>query len=258
MLTANGSEDNSLQAMFELSCPSERCLLTGWKDTLGWGRLKAFCAWDLLMAMGADSNDDRGNAVPPGDKEPITIPGAFCDNGEGGGAAHPSDGPRCQERGVGRECQVRWGGPIWEVPAPGALLDGAPLGPGGLCNQGQRHGRRKGVQGEVRGEPDDAFATIGPNSFFPPLLFDTPPHLSGGIYPLLLFTRGSSCAFFINFTFPIPPPAYTQSSWSEISFVVSNSVLVLQSRDSASANATANPPGAGGEKAWKTPSSFVQ
>ncbi len=41
-------------ATFESRCPGGRCLLTGRNGTSDRGRLKACCAWDLLLDMGDD------------------------------------------------------------------------------------------------------------------------------------------------------------------------------------------------------------
>jgi hypothetical protein len=53
------------------------------------GRLEACCTWDLLQDMGDDYGSggyyyNDGNAVPPGDKEPITIPALFVTMEKGG------------------------------------------------------------------------------------------------------------------------------------------------------------------------------
>jgi hypothetical protein len=53
------------------------------------GRLEACCAWDLLLDMGDGYGGggyyyNDGNAIPPGDEEPITIPTLFVTMEKGG------------------------------------------------------------------------------------------------------------------------------------------------------------------------------
>ncbi len=76
-------------AMFKSRCPGGRCLLTGRNGKSDRGRLEACCAWDLLLDMGDDDSGggyyyDDGDAVPLGDKEPITIPVLFVTMEKGG------------------------------------------------------------------------------------------------------------------------------------------------------------------------------
>jgi hypothetical protein len=77
-------------ATFESPCPGKRCLLIGRNGTSDRGRLEACCAWDLLLDMGDDYGGgggyyyNDGNAVPPGDEEPITIPALFVTMEKGG------------------------------------------------------------------------------------------------------------------------------------------------------------------------------
>jgi hypothetical protein len=76
-------------ATFESHCPGGRCLLTGRNGTSDRGRLEACCAWDLLLDMGDDYGGsgyyyNDGDAVPPRDEEPITIPALFVTMEKGG------------------------------------------------------------------------------------------------------------------------------------------------------------------------------
>jgi hypothetical protein len=76
-------------ATFESRCPGGRCLLTGHNGTLDRGRLEACCAWDLLLDMGDVYGGggyyyNDGDAVLPGDKEPITISPLFVTMEKGG------------------------------------------------------------------------------------------------------------------------------------------------------------------------------
>jgi hypothetical protein len=59
-----------------------------------------------------------GDAVPPGDEEPITIPALFVTMEKGGGAARAAGGRGRRERGVGGEHQVHRGGRVqrWRPP----------------------------------------------------------------------------------------------------------------------------------------------
>ncbi len=61
---------------FESKCPTMRCLLTGRNGTSNAKYLEACCAWDDLMIMSSDGDND-GDAIPQYDEETIRIPSLF-------------------------------------------------------------------------------------------------------------------------------------------------------------------------------------
>jgi hypothetical protein len=68
----NGGEGGSFESM----CPTMRCLLTGKNGTTNPGYLEACCAWDDLLVMSSDGEDD-GDAIPSEQEEGIYIPSLF-------------------------------------------------------------------------------------------------------------------------------------------------------------------------------------
>ena len=79
LLTGADAEDGNLCMLkdpkgFEAHCPSQRCLLTG--KEIGGGKMEACCAFDTLVRMSSDGDDD-GDSIPAHEEEAVTIPALF-------------------------------------------------------------------------------------------------------------------------------------------------------------------------------------
>ncbi len=108
------------------------------------------------------------------------------------------------------------------MATPDALLGGAPVGPGGVRDLGQRRGELEEIRGEVRGG--------GPADAPPAVVRVGTPH----------------AAFSVGFTFPDkhqPLRSRARTQLVRDHAAVSDGVLVLQRDDGESSNAAAPPPG---------------